>query len=98
MNYVYANPSMKNGETWTPICIPGIREEYILYVYMHFYTQNFGIIMVCTDHSGDVFFECQKHAEAMFREIADKQLLDVIDKCTMQMFEKFSTFPPSQLI
>lgn len=27
MNYVYANPSMKNGaETWTPICIPGISE------------------------------------------------------------------------
>jgi len=27
MNYIYANPSMKNGgETWTPICIPGISE------------------------------------------------------------------------
>ena len=25
MNYIYANPSMKNGgETWTPICLPGI--------------------------------------------------------------------------
>jgi len=38
LNYIFANPSMKNGETWTPICIPGIKEEYILYVYMHYYT------------------------------------------------------------
>ena len=60
MNYIYANPSMKNGETWTPICIPGISEDFLLYVYIHYFTVNFGIILVCTDHSGDVFFECQK--------------------------------------
>ena len=58
LNYVYANPSMKNGETWTPICIPGISEEFILYVYTHFFTSNFGLIMICTDHSHDTFFEC----------------------------------------
>ena len=58
LNYIYANPSMKNGETWTPICIPGISEEFLLYVYIHFYTPNFGIIIVCTDHTGEVFFDC----------------------------------------
>ena len=63
MNYVFANPSMKNGETWTPICIPGISEEYILYVYIYYYTSNLGVLFVCTDHNHEVFFECQKHAE-----------------------------------
>ena len=90
LNYIYANPSMKNGETWTPICIPGIKEEYILYVYIHYYTQNLGVIMICTDHSSEVFFDCQKHAGNMFKEIADKGLIEVIDKCTVQMYEKFS--------
>jgi len=58
LNYIYANPSMKNGENWTPICIPGIAEEHILYVYVNFDTPNTGIIIICTDHSGEAFFEC----------------------------------------
>ena len=58
LNYIFANPSMKNGETWTPICVPGISEDFLLYVYIHYFTVNFGIIIICTDHSGEVFFEC----------------------------------------
>jgi hypothetical protein len=58
LNYIFANPSMKNGETWTPICVPGINEEYILYVYINYFTLNLGIIIVCTDHSSETFFEC----------------------------------------
>lgn len=81
---------MKNGETWTPICVPGISEEYILYVYIHYFTLNFGAIIVCTDHSSEVFFECQRHASSMFKDVADKGLLEVIDKCTIQMHEHFS--------
>lgn len=25
-NFFMANPSMKSGETWTPICVPGVSE------------------------------------------------------------------------
>ena len=60
MNYIFANPSMKNGETWTPICVPGISEEYILYVYINYYNPNLGVLFISTDHNHDVFFECQK--------------------------------------
>jgi hypothetical protein len=60
---------MKNGETWTPICVPGISEEYILYVYMQYFTTNLGVIIICTDHSSDVFFECQKSSSSIFKEI-----------------------------
>jgi hypothetical protein len=67
--------------------VPGISEEYILYVYIHYFTANLGTIIVCTDHSSEVFFECQKHASAMFKEISEKGLVDVIDKCTIQMHE-----------
>jgi len=84
LNYIYANPSMKNGETWTPICIPGISEEFLLYVYIHYYTPNFGVIIVCTDHTGEVFFECQKSGRGIFTEIVEKGLITVIDQCTMK--------------
>ena len=48
MNYIYANPSMKNGgETWTPICLPGINEQFLLHTYLRYFTINFGILIVC---------------------------------------------------
>lgn len=80
---------MKNGETWTPICIPGISEEFLLYVYIHFYTPNFGVIIVCTDHTGEVFFECQKAGREIFKELAEKNILTIIDTCTMKQHETF---------
>jgi len=42
--------SMTNGETWTPICVPGCTEEYMLHVYISFKQLNLGIVLVCTDH------------------------------------------------
>lgn len=71
MNYIYANPSMKNGgETWTPICIPGISEQFLLHIYMRFYTVNFGILIVCTDPNN--FYECKEQAEEIYQAILDK--------------------------
>ena len=83
---------MKNGETWTPICIPGISEEFLLYVYIHFYTPNFGVIIVCTDHTGEVFFDCQKAGREIFKELAEKNILTIIDTCTIKQHETFGKF------
>jgi hypothetical protein len=50
---------MKNGgETWTPICIPGISEQFILHIYIRYFTVNFGIVIVCTDPNN--FYECKE--------------------------------------
>lgn len=81
LNYIYAKPSMKNGENWTPMCIPGIAEEHILYAYINFETPNTGIIMICTDHSNEVFFECSKHSRQIFDELKEKGIYESIDKC-----------------
>jgi hypothetical protein len=71
MNYIYANPSMKNGgETWTPICIPGISEQFILHIYIRYFTVNFGIVIVCTDPNS--FYECKEQAEEILQAILDK--------------------------
>jgi len=49
-NFMMALSSMTNGETWTPICVPGCTEEYMLHVYISFKQSNLGIVLVCTDH------------------------------------------------
>lgn len=50
-NYIWAMPSMKQGETWTPVCVPGCSEDFMLHVYIHFKQPNLGMVIVCTDHS-----------------------------------------------
>ena len=57
-NFMMALSSMTNGETWTPICIPGCTEEYMLHVYISFKQLNLGIVLVCTDHQ--CFEECHE--------------------------------------
>jgi len=49
---------MNAGEAWTPVCVPGCSEEYMLHVYTCFKASNLGMIMVCTDHDADYFLEC----------------------------------------
>lgn len=71
LNYIYANPSLKNGgETWTPICIPGISEEFILHIYIRYFSINMGIVIVCTDHNN--FYECKEAAEEILQAILEK--------------------------
>lgn len=71
MNYIYANPSMKNGgETWTPICIPGISEQFLLHIYIRYFTVNLGIIIVCTDPSS--FYDAKEQAEDIYKAIQER--------------------------
>ena len=85
---------MKNGETWTPICVPGCSEDFMLHVYVHFTGLNLGMVMVCTDHN--VFESCHEYAERVWAELATPSrmwyagankpgLTTVVDRCTIQM-------------
>ena len=73
----------------------GIAEEHILYVYVQFHNPNCGIIIVCTDHSTEVFFECKNHTQAIFEDLEERKIFDIIDKCTVTMYENFGKLRPS---
>jgi hypothetical protein len=92
-NFIMAYPSMQNGETWTPICIPGCTEEYMLHVYICFRQNNLGMVLVCTDHAS--FEECHEYSNAVHNELHLKRfyagankpaLQDVVNRCTYQMY------------
>lgn len=81
---------MKNGETWTPICIPGCSEDFMLHVYICFKQSNLGLVLVCTDHL--CFEECHLYSNHVFNELyrrrhyngANKEsLYDAVDRCTL---------------
>lgn len=86
---------MKNGETWTPICVPGCSEDFMLHVYVHYTALNLGMVLVCTDHN--VFEACHEYSERVWEELQTPQkkfyagankpsLQNVVDRCTMSMF------------
>ena len=85
---------MQTGETWTPICVPGCTEEYMLHVYISFKVVNLGMVLVCTDHSS--FEECHEFNNHVLEELAKRKfyagankpcLQDVVNRCTFQMYQ-----------
>lgn len=94
-NFMMALSSMTNGETWTPICIPGCTEEYMLHVYISFKLSNLGMVLVCTDHSA--FEECHEFSNQVYEFLADNSyyaglgkptLHEVVNRCTFQMYQE----------
>lgn len=89
-NFIMANPSMKSGETWTPICVPGCSEQYMLHVYTCYKSTNMGLVLVCTDHNS--FEECHDFSARVFESLYAKKmyngpnkpsLFDQVDKSTI---------------
>lgn len=95
-NYVWSVTQMNVGEAWTPLCVPGCSEEFMLHVYTCFKGDNLGMILVCTDHDSDLFLECNEFRTKVFEFLnwnrfyaGNKQpsLYEVINKNTMAMHE-----------
>lgn len=93
-NFIMANPSMKSGETWTPICVPGCSEQFMLHVYICFKSTNLGLVLVCTDHNS--FDECHDFSARVYEGLYAKRyyagagkpsLFDLVDKYTLTMHQ-----------
>ena len=94
-NFMMALSSMTNGETWTPICIPGCTEQYMLHVYICFRQVNLGMVLVCTDHQS--FEECHEFSNQVYDYIDDNRyyagankptVQEVVNRCTFQMYQE----------
>jgi hypothetical protein len=65
-NYVWSVAQMNQGEAWTPMCVPGCSEEFMLHCYTCFKGDNLGMILICTDHESDYFLECNEYRTQVF--------------------------------
>lgn len=63
LNYVWSVDSMQKGEAWTPVCVPGCSEQYMLHVYTCFKQQNLGMVIVCCDHTPETLEACHDFCE-----------------------------------
>lgn len=87
---------MNQGEAWTPVCIPGCSDEFMLHVYTCFKGDNLGMILVCTDHDPEYFLECNEYRTQVFEYLNQNRfingpkqltLYDEINKTTIAMHE-----------
>jgi hypothetical protein len=94
-NYIWSVSQMNQGEAWTPVCLPGCSEEFMLHVYTCFKGDNLGMVLVCTDHDPDYFLECNEFRVSVFeylnknKQWSPKQpmIYDLINTSTIQMHE-----------
>lgn len=94
--YIWSVTQLNQGEAWTPICIPGCSEEFMLHVYTCFKGDNMGMVMVCTDHDSDYFLECNEFRVSVFdylfqnrfyKGIKELSIFEMVDRQTISGFE-----------
>ena len=67
---------MRTGESWVPICLPGISSEGFLQLYCNFVTTDkFGIIFVTESQEQKYFNDFVNLSRKIFNEIEEQKLL-----------------------
>ena len=79
-NYIHSLSSFRHEQTWTPIWVPGIAEEFLLHVYVNFLNPHFGVVYISTSDQIDVFYEYSKSAKALFHEVKSLNILSYIEQ------------------
>lgn len=85
-NYIHSLSSFRHEETWTPICVPGIAEEFLLHVYVNFLNPHFGVVYISTSDQIDVFYEYSKSAKALFHEVKTLNILSYIEQWSSKWY------------
>jgi len=87
---------MNQGEAWTPVCIPGCSDEFMLHVYTCFKGDNLGMVLVCTDHEPDNLIDCSEYRTDVFTYMNNNRFIngpnkpsvyDEINSTTIAMHE-----------
>ncbi|CAI2366780.1 unnamed protein product [Moneuplotes crassus] len=86
-NYIHSLSSFRHEETWTPICIPGITEEFLLHVYVYFLNPHFGVVYISTSDQIDVFYEYSKSAKALFSEVQELKIINHLENWSTRLYQ-----------
>ena len=73
---IISSDSLRTGESWVPICLPGISSEGFLQLYCNFVTTDkFGIIFVTESQEQKYFNDFVNLSRKIFNEIEEQKLL-----------------------
>jgi len=77
---IMSSDSLRSGESWVPICLPGISSEGFLQLYCNFVTTDkFGIIFVTESQEQKYFNDFVNLSRKIYNEIEEQKFLQNID-------------------
>ena len=77
---IMSSDSLRTGESWVPICLPGISSEGFLQIYCNFVTTDkFGIIYVTESQEQKYFNDFVNLSRKIYNEIEEQKFLQYID-------------------
>ena len=77
---IMSSDSLRTGESWVPICLPGISSEGFLQIYCNFVTTDkFGIIYVTESQEQKYFNDFVNLSRKIYNEIEEQKLLQNIE-------------------
>ena len=77
---IMSSDSLRNGESWVPICLPGISTEGFLQLYCNFIiSEKFGILYVTESQEQKYFIDFVNLSRKMYDDIEKEGLLSSIE-------------------
>ena len=77
---IMSSDSLRSGESWVPICLPGISSEGFLQLYCNFVTTDkFGIIFVTESQEQKYFNDFVNLSRKIYKEIEEQNYLKNIE-------------------
>ena len=77
---IMSSDSLRSGESWVPICLPGISSEGFLQLYCNFVTTDkFGIIFVTESQEQKYFNDFVNLSRKIYNEIEEQKYLKNIE-------------------
>jgi actin-related protein 3 len=86
---IMSSDSLRNGESWVPICLPGISSEGFLQLYCNFVTTNkFGILYVTESQEQKYFNDFVNLSRKIYDEIEEQNFLKYIENSQRKVQNK----------
>ena len=86
---IMSSDSLRNGESWVPICLPGISSEGFLQLYCNFVTTNkFGILYITESQDQKYFNDFVNLSRKIYEDIEENDYLKYIENSQRKVQNK----------
>ena len=95
---IMSSDSLRTGESWVPICLPGISSEGFLQLYCNFVTtEKFGIIFVTESQEQKYFNDFVNLSRKIYNEIEEQNYLKNIENSQRKVVNKNTNLENSDI-
>ena len=65
INLIVSSPSLRSGESWTPVCLPSLSKEAFVYAYVQFLEGDIAFVCVSASPENATFHQLSNHCQVV---------------------------------